>query len=575
VPELRNSRPDAGIRSCIAATFFLAASTASAQFYKVSEQDHKWWFTRDEKPFWSFAVDCIDTGSKGTADNPSYNALAIYPSERSWVAGTLDNLKRWGFNSLGAWSDNDLFTKDAYPDSRIPYFVVLHLGSYDKAPWNDLYSREAERVDGEAAAKLIPPLKDDPLLVGYYTDNELGWWDDTLFLKYFEMPASAPGKQALIGSLKTTYGSISKLKADWKTGAASFEALSRETKIYLRPSTSGIKAVHAFNKRLAERYYQLMQQLIRKYDTNHMILGDRYQQYYNLETAEAAKPYVDVISTNDGADWTDGSYSRFFLDTLHNITGKPVVITEYYMAAMQNQTGNKNPGRYFPTVETQAERATAFANCTTYFASLPYVIGAQWFQFYDEPPKGRGDGEAYNMGLVDVSGKPYEDMVHASSAIHPALVHERAKPPSYGVTIPDAPTRPLEGLLGWDRDAGWIRPSTNINFADLYASKDKDSLYVAVYAMEYMDEGLYEGGKIPKEDRPLLKLQAGSWKGEVRFNGKGQKAICSDPSVKVGEVGGLKYTVILQIPLTKFGGGDKSSVHATLYSHGRGFVMQW
>ena len=34
---------------------------------------------------------------------------------------------------------------------------------------------------------------------------------------------------------------------------------------------------------------------------------------------------------------------------------------------------------------------------------LPYVVGADWFQYYDEPPHGRKlDGEDYNFGLVDI-----------------------------------------------------------------------------------------------------------------------------------------------------------------------------
>jgi hypothetical protein len=31
----------------------------------------------------------------------------------------------------------------------------------------------------------------------------------------------------------------------------------------------------------------------------------------------------------------------------------------------------------------------------------PYVVGADWFQYYDEPTHGRADGENYNFGLVD------------------------------------------------------------------------------------------------------------------------------------------------------------------------------
>ncbi len=562
-------------RSLLSLTLLPIAALANAQFYKVAQQNGKWWFVRDGKPLWSYAVDCVDTGDKGKPDNPNYNALALFPSDQAWVLDTLGKFKQWGFNSLGGWCEDDLFTKYSPPGERLPYFMVLHLGAYDKAPWSDLFSPDAEKIDGEAAAKLIPPVKDDPYLVGYYTDNELGWWDDSLFKAYFAFPASAPGKQALIESLRKHYGTIEKLGLDWDTDATSFEELASKTEIYLKPGMNGVDAVHQFNRILADRYYSLMQKLVREYDTNHLILGDRYEQYYNLETVEASKPYVDVVSTNDGADWLDGSYCNFFLNALNEITGKPVIVTEYYMAAMENSTGNKNPGKYFPTVQTQAERAKAFANCTRYFASLPFVIGAQWFQFADEPPKGRGDGEAYNMGLVDVYGHTYQEMVQASAAVHPTQVHGSSFSPTYSTAIPTAPADPMKDTLNWDRLAGLVKAASGIPIADLYVCSDTDDVYVAVRTMEFIDESLYKDGKLPAQDRPLLRLSVGNWKGEVRFNGKDQKAVCSDPHVQLAEEGGLKYMIILKLPLSVTGTVDKTSIHGELFSHGRGYKMSW
>ena len=41
----------------------------------------------------------------------------------------------------------------------------------------------------------------------------------------------------------------------------------------------------------------------------------------------AAAPFVDAISSNLNADWNDGSFLRCYLDTLHEITGKPILVT--------------------------------------------------------------------------------------------------------------------------------------------------------------------------------------------------------------------------------------------------------
>ncbi len=45
------------------------------------------------------------------------------------------------------------------------------------------------------------------------------------------------------------------------------------------------------------------------------------------------------------------------------------------------------------------------------------VIGADWFQYYDEPKYGRNDGENYNMGLVDIYDQPYEEITLAAKIL--------------------------------------------------------------------------------------------------------------------------------------------------------------
>src|SRR5205085_12422163 len=93
---------------------------------------------------------------------------------------------------------------------------------------------------------------------------------------------------------------------------------------------------------VAARYYQLAHDIIRKYDSRALILGDRYQSFYYPEVARAARPYVDAISSNLNANWNDGTFVRSYLQTLYALTGKPVLISEFYMAAAQNRSGNKN-----------------------------------------------------------------------------------------------------------------------------------------------------------------------------------------------------------------------------------------
>jgi len=50
----------------------------------------------------------------------------------------------------------------------------------------------------------------------------------------------------------------------------------------------------------------------------------------------------------------------------------------------------------------------------------------------DEPSTGRFDGENYNIGLLDVTDRPYGELIDAAKATHRQLmdVHAGKTPPS-------------------------------------------------------------------------------------------------------------------------------------------------
>src|SRR6185503_3671593 len=106
------------------------------------------------------------------------------------------------------------------------------------------------------------------------------------------------------------------------------------------------------------------------------------------EVAHASAQHVDIASGNLNAAWNDGTFPQFYLETLHALTGKPVLVSEFYLYAEQNRTGNTNGPGTFPTVRTQKERVAGFRNTVQALVRTPFVVGADWFQYYDEPPHG-------------------------------------------------------------------------------------------------------------------------------------------------------------------------------------------
>jgi hypothetical protein len=64
-------------------------------------------------------------------------------------------------------------------------------------------------------------------------------------------------------------------------------------------------------------------------------------------------------------------------------------------------------------------------------ARVPYIIGADWFQWMDEPPSGRSsDGEDVNFGIVDVDDRPYTLLTTAIKETTPLVNPLHANSPN-------------------------------------------------------------------------------------------------------------------------------------------------
>ncbi len=565
----------------------LPSPAGSQGFYRVVEKGGAWWFAKPGGgEIFSLGVDCVGIGGtreKFRADRPAYAAFRYYPDNGAWAKDTLARLRSWNFNTLGGWCDLDMLKAVAGED--IPYAEVLHLGESFHAPWCDMFSAEfARQLDG-LARKLVTPYNDDPRLLGYFSDNELGWWDDTLFLFFLRQPSQNATRRALMRLLRERYHSdFSRFRCDFEAhGARSFADLERKADLTLRPGGSGESTVKQFVTVLARHYYQLAHDSIRRYDKNHLLLGDRYAQYCAPEVARAARDYVDVISTNYGADWLDGGISHFYLEMLHRITSKPVLITEFYMCAMENQSGNKNSSDGFPVVETQTERATAFRNNISSLAATPYVVGAHWFQYYDEPSRGRGDGENYNMGLVDIDNRPYELMTTAVARLPIDEIHRSAGGAASTISgVPPARGDPLSGLRSWDRASAFVPGRSLIPIADLYVCWDAKHLYLAVFTEEFADTKLYAGGKIPLKERMTWTIALGGSRKpiRIRFGAGGHMSVGSDVIEYKTVAAGTRLTALIafspeQAGMAKFTAGSAFPLHASLTSHGHAERMEW
>jgi hypothetical protein len=400
----------------------------------------------------------------------------------------------------------------------LPTIPNLELGRTARFHWFDPFDPDTTVRVQAWARRLVVPYKGNPYRIGYFTDNEVGWWNGALFIYYLKQPAANHTKQRLIAFLRDAY------HGDWELftrdfvpprGTASFEDLLRQEGRWpqLRAGGSGIHIVRQWTGVIAGHYYRLVHDALRAADPEALILGDRLPIYYDPVAVRAMAPYVDVLSTNYNVDSSDGWLARYFFAGLRQLApDKPLLISEWFFAAQENRSGNHNNG-HLMTVRTQDERTRGAMAAAERFAREPQVVGMHWFQYYDHPRGGRDDGEDYNFGLVDIDDRPYEALVEAFGRLNPHLadLHQQA-----GTTAQSAQELPWKlplasidaadrSLADWPQEQALVVPLTasepEAPFGDLYMAWSATGLHLAVIAMDYYDPDLlaYEG-EFPREE---------------------------------------------------------------------------
>jgi len=153
---------------------------------------------------------------------------------------------------------------------------------------------------------------------------------------------------------------------------------------------------------LASAYYETVTRHIRRYDPNHLILGDRYGIRAGMPepVLRAMREHVDVLSvqTFTGADETQLTDVLALLERCHDLTGKPVLIAD---------TGNwcateMNPQRA-SDIPDQAARAHHYARTLSALAARVWCLGWNWCGYVENLARG--------VGVKDPYDEPYRDFV--------------------------------------------------------------------------------------------------------------------------------------------------------------------
>lgn len=479
--------------------------------------------------FFSIGVNTLATAATRSLNRDTERNTWLPPSREpdAWARRAAAQIGLWGFNTAGAFSSLNV---------PLPGIPDLDLGWRSRLLWDDPFDPSVEALIFAETRKAVAPYKSSVYRIGYFLDNEVGWWYGALFTYYLARPPSNYTKRALVDLIRRHYGGDwDRFTADFVVagGISSFDQLLRgaDAHAQMRPGGNGIRMIREWTGAMTRRYYQLTCRALRAADPNAIIFSDRLPGYYDPDAVSAMAPFVDAVATNYNVDSPDGWIAHYYFDALRQLTGnKPVLVSEWYFAADENRSGNTNNG-YLMTVKTQAERARGAAKAACNFAREPAVVGLHWFQYYDEPKGGRGfDHEDYDFGLLDIDGRPYQELVSALTAANRSLAEIHAKAPprapkaeDSAMEIPEAPLDPAAfSLARWPKDdalvKGFSAPAPEVVFGDFFLAWSEAGLHVATISMEHFDGSLLAyKGDFPRSEAFRIDFGVDAGAGARRF----------------------------------------------------------
>ena len=419
-------------------------------YFRIARQDRIFWLVDpDGGRFLSKGINSV-TFERDRIQNSDRIPYAEackgkYRSLNAWRESTIGRISRWGFNTLGARSDETLATGSP---PRFAVTPILDLGmshawqhneqnnGRSKQEFPNVFERAFGYYVRSHARDLCKNRSNDPTILGWFIDNELRWGSDwrgadELLTLFLNLDPQSAGRGTALGWLRKRYPDFAKFNSVWRIPAQSWDALERLNRLdapYRRkPIYQQSVADHsagladpeiatfatdcdAFAALVAKRYFQLTVAAIKAADPNHLILGCRFAYKPSPGVIDAAGHYCDVISFNCYDPYPSGVIDAYAA------AERPCLIGEFSFRGIDSGLPNtKGAG---PLVATQAGRAAGFRHYVTAALRHPTVVGYHWFEYADQPAAGRFDGENSNFGTVTIEEEVYEELTQAMTSVN-------------------------------------------------------------------------------------------------------------------------------------------------------------
>lgn len=357
-------------------------STASG-FFRTEFRDKRWWFIDPlGYPFISVGMNTLNLRLSKNEQESAEPGGTEAKAER-----TLDFMRRYAFNTVGRWSDVDSLNQ---AKARMPYTTTnSFMGVYrNKRPAScgkrgyinqtiPVFDEAFVDFSDEYAKRMVAKLKDDPFVLGHYTDNELPIRPDALKL-YLALPSTDRGYQEAVRWLAARKRSADRYKKEDND---------------------------AFVEHVAFTYYTVVANALRKHDPNHLVIGSRQHGRTITKALLRGSRPLDVVSLNYYHAWSPSGNSM--TGWLEN-SGRPFIQSEWY--AKKSDLSQKATGAGF-RVATQQDRGLFYQNHALGLMDHPGAIGWHWFKF---------------SGIMNNEYVPYSEMLEKmgelNERVYPALI---------------------------------------------------------------------------------------------------------------------------------------------------------
>lgn len=314
-------------------------------------------------------------------------------------------LKKWGFNSEGGWSHSN-----GNPDLNFPQVRMAALPRHLTIPGStiyDIYRDDFKSGVNEGFQKHnLAARANSPLIIGYFFGNEIDYHQFKNIIPS-KKASEVATKKALVNFLQKKYNNIAAYNKAWETSFNNFNDLN-EAAIALT-TEKAVDDMHAFFEIYMDKFYDEVKTEFRKFDKNHMLLGDRYftpvmqdEALRNILSRVAAK-HLDILSYN---------YYAYEVDTerlkkMYDLYGKPIMLTEFhYGDPTQGQTSS------IQMMDDEKGKGEAYRSYVESVAATGFVVGTHWFEYLDQSVTGRWFqgffGEGFGVGLLNVADRPYK-----------------------------------------------------------------------------------------------------------------------------------------------------------------------